>query len=583
MQRQRRSSLSLSQRPSISREERSPGALFTILSIGAVLLLLAVTFVADWLRTPELSITSSPAYLSPNQDNSYDTASISYRLSENAEVTAQVLSEGGGVVRTLFSAQKQTAGQHLLTWDGTDDLGRRVNDGAYQVQIAARGTLRSRTSSVTLIVDTRPPDLQLVNLPDGARVRESVLTVEGLTEPNATVIVSGVFQPVPVDGQGRFRTQHRLSEGQNTVEIRASDLAGNTTSQTRTIDLVTAAPEVVITSPEEGAWINNALVQVIGVAPPGVTLTINNQSVPLAPDGAFSFDLLLDEGQQAIRVTAADDVGNMTTVERLVNVKTSGPLLEINVAEGTAFSDPQIHVTGRTNPGAQVTVNRRPVTVGALGDFQATIELLEGDNVIEFAARDQAGNTTNLTRRVRYEIPAPPGDIERLLENLQALPAMTIPAVLFLALLLGFFFYRQNQLAIQLSVDTHSFAPGLPQEGKNVALRLELNQPARVTLEVLDDQGQTQAVLLDNRRRTARQHLFLWDGYDDFGQPVKPGQYTVRATAGSPPIKVSSAVQIVIEEDPYVYSKAAQFEKVQFITPSPPSIRRRPRQNRKRI
>ncbi len=559
--------------------------MFTALSVGAVVILLAATFLADWLRTPDLNITASPQYLSPNQDNSYDTASISYRLSEEAQVSAQVSSEGGGIVRSLFTDQKQTAGQHVLTWDGTDDLGRRVSDGAYRIEISAKGSLRSKTTSASVQVDTLPPDLQLVNLQDGARVREDLLTIEGLTEAGATVWLNDIFQSIPVDGQGRFRTQRKLTEGLNTIEVRSSDPAGNTTVVTRTIDLVTAAPEVVITSPAEGAWINNPLVRVIGTAPAGVTLKINNQTIPVSPDGGFSYDLLMDEGQQVIQVSATDDVGNVTTVERFVNVKTKGPMLELELAEGASFSDSQIQVTGRTNPGAQVTVNRKIVTVGSMGDFQTTLQLMEGDNLIEFVARDQAGNASSLTRHVRYEIPSAPDDLQRLLENFQKLPALTLPIVLLFSLVLGFYLYRQNQLAIQLSVDTLSFTPGLPQEGKNLSLRLDLNQSARVTLEVLDASGQAQAVLLDNRRRTARQHLFLWDGYDDYGQPVSPGQYTIRATAGAPPIKVSSAVQVQVEDDPYVYSKASQFERVQ-VAPGSGSYqinRRRLRQNRKRI
>jgi flagellar hook assembly protein FlgD len=582
MQQQRQSSSSITPRRSTNREERSPGVMFTALSIGAVVILLAVTFLADWLRTPDLSITSAPPYLSPNQDNSYDTAVVSYRLSEAASVSARVLSEGGGIVRVLFEGESLTAGQHLLTWDGTDDLGRRVSDGSYRVEVTAKGSIRSSASSATVLVDTLPPDLQLLNLPEGTRVREDLLTLEGLTEANATVWLNGVFLPVPVDGQGRFRTQRKLSEGINTVEVRASDPAGNTTALTRTIDLVTAAPEVIITSPIEGAWLSNPLVTVTGTAPAGVTLKINNQNIPVTSDGAFRYDLLLDEGQQAIQISATDDVGNVTTVERFVNVKTRGPILELNVAEGAAFSDAMIQITGRTNPGVQVTVNRRPVTVGALGDFQTALELTEGDNIIDFTARDQAGNATNLTRRVRYQVPAQPAGWERLFENFQRLPALTLPVVMLFSILLGFFLYRQNRLAIELSVDSQNFTPGLPQEGKTLTLRLEINQAARVTLEVLDTDGQAQAVLLDNRRRTARQHVFLWNGYDDYGQPVKSGAYTIRAIAGAPPITVSSAVQVMIEEDPYVYSKAVQFEKIQPAAPSQVA-RRRLRQNRKRI
>ena len=62
------------------------------------------------------------------------------------------------------------------------------------------------------------------------------------------------------------------------------------------------------------------------------------------------------------------------------------------------------------------------------------------------------------------------------------------------------------------------------------------------------------------------------------------GAYTIRATAGAPPIKVSSAVQVQIEQDPYVLRKAEQFEQVQALgQPRQVLPRRRMRQNRKRI
>src|SRR5512135_1980382 len=100
-QRQRTSPNTTARRRTISREERSPSVLFTALTIGAVVLLLAVTFAADMLRTPEVKITDAPQFLSPNHDNSFDNATINYSVSEEAEITARVLSDGGGVVRSL--------------------------------------------------------------------------------------------------------------------------------------------------------------------------------------------------------------------------------------------------------------------------------------------------------------------------------------------------------------------------------------------------------------------------------------------------------------------------------------------------
>jgi len=581
-QRQRSTSTSTRQR-NINRGERTPNVMFTALTIGAVVLLLAVTFAADWLRTPEINITGSPQFFSPNQDNSFDIATINYQLSESAEVNAQIVNEGGSTVRSLINAQTQPAGQHFLVWNGIDENGQQVIDGTYRVEISARGSVRASSAGAVLRVDTTPPTLELLNLQDGTRVRDSLLTIEGLTDPGASSWLENSAQAVPVDGQGRFRTQQKLAAGVNQVKVSAADQAGNTAPALRLIELVTAPPQVVINSPTEGAWINNPKVTIEGQAPAGVVLKINNQTIPVAPDGSFRYDLLLNEGDQTIQMTATDDVGNVTTVERTVHVKTSGPRLEVNIIDGASFSDSALQLTGVTSPGAVVLVNQREIGVGTLGDFQTTVSLLEGDNLIDVTARDQAGNTTNLTRRVRYAVPADPSGLDLLARNLGVLPAITIPAVLLLSLLLGFFLYRQNQLDVQLSVDTQNFVPGLPQEGKNLTLRLDLNQPARITLEVLDENGEAQAILLDNRRRTARQHIFLWDGYDDFGQPVVSGVYTIRATAGAPPIKVSSAVQVQVEQDPYVLRRSQQFEKEQMLGQQQVLPRRRVRQNRKRI
>ena len=583
MQRQRYASNTTRQR-SVSREERSPGTLYTALTIGAVVILLSVTFVADWLRTPEITITGVPQFLSPNQDNSYDSAMLNYTLSEEAQVSAAVLDANGGVIRSLLEKMSQSPGQHFLVWDGENSTGQPVVDGSYRIEISAHGSVRSKSTSVVLLVDTLPPNLQLLNLQDGTRVREELMTVEGVTESNATIWINESFQPITVDGAGRFRTQVTLFEGANRLQIRAIDPAGNTITVTRTVELVTGAPEVAITSPMEGAWINNPLVTVEGVAPAGVTLKINNQNVPVAPDGRFRFDVLLDEGDQRITITAIDDVGNIATMERMVRVKTRGPALSLNVAEGAQFSDPQILLSGSTSPGASLTVNQQPVQVGALGDFQTTLSLFEGDNAITVEARDQAGNASTLTRRVRYAMPTETEGWEKLLENANRLPSATIPAILLASLLLGMFLYRANQLSLELTVDTQRFTPGLPEEGKNLTLRLDLNHPARVTLEVLDEEGDVQATLLDNRRRTARPHTFYWDGYDDYGRPVQPGVYVVRATAGAPPIRATSAVQVDVEEDPYVYHRSAQAERLQVGVPQQNiAARRRLRQNRKRI
>lgn len=59
---------------------------------------------------------------------------------------------------------------------------------------------------------------------------------------------SGTATAVTVDGSGNFSKALTLVEGTNTIVITATDLAGKTSTVTRTVILDTAAPTIVSVS-----------------------------------------------------------------------------------------------------------------------------------------------------------------------------------------------------------------------------------------------------------------------------------------------------------------------------------------------
>jgi flagellar hook assembly protein FlgD len=534
------------------------GMAITAVTVGAALILLTITFVADWLRTPTLSVSATSLFLSPNGDQDHDSTTVSYSLSEEAAVTAEVLGEGGGLVRTLVSDRRQPAGQHFITWDGLSDLNQPVADGRYRLQVTASGPVRTASQGITLQVDSQPPALRLVNLPDGLRVREPSLVVQGLTDTGVTVWVTGNPQPMAVDNQGRFSFQPRLVEGSNQIEVRSVDAAGNTARLSRQITVVTTPPEVVLATPVDDEWTNQSLIVVSGQAPSDIKLKVNDQPVVLNEDGSFQYDLLLEEGDNLIRIAATDDVGNVTTTERLIHLKTKPPLLVLDLEEGTALGDAALRLTGRTDAGATVAVNGQVVPVSALGDFEVALNLFEGDNLIQAEARDQAGNVAGLTRRIKYSVSQPAQGMERLANNLAELPSFALPLLLLLPLILLLAFHRLRPVALVLSVDRRAFTPGVPGEGKVLVLSLDLSKGARVTLEVLDQYGRPLATVLRGRRRNAGEQHFFWDGYDDYGRPVPPGEYVIQAVAGTPGAQVTSAVHVTLQEDVLVHGRGGR-------------------------
>ncbi len=556
--RQRLSTPSTTRSASVQRSVYSVGPLATVLTVGVVVLLLSGVFLVEWLRAPEFTLSSSSDLLSPNNDRELDTINASYTLADDAYVTARLFTMGGGLVRVLLSEEPQGTGQHNLLWDGRSETGAVVEDGQYRLEVYAAGVLRGTTRNLLLQVDTQPPRLQLANLNDRSRVGTETINVEGVTDADAVVWLVGEAQPLAIDATGRFLFQRKLSEGSNLIELRAVDRAGNTAVVQRQVELVTASPDITLLSPGEDSWTNQSITVIKGTAEPGVSVTVNDQPVTLNETGGFEHQVLLNEGENRLQVQATNDVGNVTTMERVIYLKTSPPEVSLNVTEGATLSDSLLQLSGHTEAGVTVNVNGRVIPVSTLGDFQASVFLVEGDNLIKITALDQAGNLTTLNRRVRLGPAGPADGLTRLWRNLSAVPSLAIPVLAAAALLLAFFFLRQNQVSLYLSVDQNAFTPGLPGEDRVLELALDLNKPARVTLEVLDQDGNVMSTLLRNRRRTARIHLFRWDGYDDYGRVLPPGDYTIQAVAGTPPVKVISAVQVRIRQDDFVHGQVGR-------------------------
>src|SRR5512145_2524782 len=105
------------------------GPIATAITVGTVAVLLGVTFLVDWLRTPKITAEASPSLISPNGDEAQDSTNFSYILNEDAHVTVQVFNESSRLVQTITKNEFQNRGQHVAVWNGKDSLGQIVADG----------------------------------------------------------------------------------------------------------------------------------------------------------------------------------------------------------------------------------------------------------------------------------------------------------------------------------------------------------------------------------------------------------------------------------------------------------------------
>jgi glucodextranase-like protein len=63
----------------------------------------------------------------------------------------------------------------------------------------------------------------------------------------------------------------------------------------------------------------------------------------------------------------------------------------VNIADGTKVSNAVIAVTGNAKNAVNLTLNGREITVNQAGDFNETIALLLGYNIVEIRAKDKFG------------------------------------------------------------------------------------------------------------------------------------------------------------------------------------------------
>jgi hypothetical protein len=163
-----------------------------------------------------------------------------------------------------------------------------------------------------VILDTKPPFLQVMWPPDGLQTNATTLMLTGIAEGGSNLSFGSSSFEVPGNESARvnFTLPVNLTEGQNSIAVRASDAAGNVNMTLRHVLLDTRPPELAITEPEQGLKSQNASVYIIGLTEPGARVTVNGDEVPVGYTGSFSLEVSLSTGVNRIVVRATDSAGN---------------------------------------------------------------------------------------------------------------------------------------------------------------------------------------------------------------------------------------------------------------------------------
>jgi parallel beta-helix repeat protein len=283
-----------------------------------------------------------------------------------------------------------------------------LSEGPNTVKVTATDRAGNNHTVVrTVFFDTVAPQINLTSPSPNLVTRFRDLTVTGAVESAiGTVYVNGA--PVAT-GQGAFTRLVRLDEGRNVIVIQAWDSAGNPATLSTTVTLDTVPPQVAITSPADGALVNQVSVRVTGNCSGGTRLLLNG--VALDPgSGSIDESVTLAEGRNELRLVAFDEAGNSAEAAVLVTLDTVAPQVELSLPSTPVHTQSTVYtLTGRITGATSLRVNGSLVAMNDAGEFSVSFPLALGENTIDFVATDAAGNTaTVLGVVVRDQVPVAP-------------------------------------------------------------------------------------------------------------------------------------------------------------------------------
>ena len=272
-----------------------------------------------------------------------------------------------------------------------------TGEGAHRVDVSATdGAGNVATASVPFTLDTTPPAFRELRPVDGSVGGSSTVTVSGSVSADAvTVTVNGLAASL-AGGAFSFAGV-ALSEGSNTVALRAVDGAGNAGTASLRLVLDTTSPTITVVQPAPGALVGALSVTVTGTVSDANLEAVTVDGGPATVDrNSFRRDgVPLVEGPNTLTATARDRAGHSASATVAVTADTKAPVLTIGApAAGAVLGVSPVVVTGSAIDAhlKSVTVNGVAAVLDADGRFRAEVPLSEGRTTLKATARDALGH-----------------------------------------------------------------------------------------------------------------------------------------------------------------------------------------------
>lgn len=158
---------------------------------------------------------------------------------------------------------------------------------------------------------------------------------------------------------------------------------------------------------------NSAQIKLTGFAEPDSSLEIflNGtlaKKLLIGKEGKFEIENFnLTYGENKLQLKATDQAGNSSPItEQGLTYDNTPPALEISEpAPGTVFYGSQnlVKIAGKTDPQTTILVGQFWAIVDQEGNFSLSYPAQSGENKLEIAAQDEAGNQTKKSLTIFYQ------------------------------------------------------------------------------------------------------------------------------------------------------------------------------------
>ncbi|WP_230973864.1 beta strand repeat-containing protein, partial [Burkholderia stagnalis] len=297
-------------------------------------------------------------------------------------------------VETGATVEYSTDGGH--TWNTSFSAVEGVNDVQVRQTDIAGNTSDPTSFSFMLDTSAAAPGVALTT-DSGSSASDHVTNVGTL---NLTGVETGATVEYSTDGGHTWNTSFSAVEGLNDVQVRQTDIAGNTSDPTSfsfTLDTSAAAPGVALTT-DSGS---SASDHVTNVGTLNLTGVETGATVEYSTDGGHTWNTSFSavEGVNDVQVRQTDIAGNTsdpTSFSFTLDTSAAAPGVALTTDSGSSASD---HVT---NVG---TLNLTGVETGATVEYSTdgghtwntSFSAVEGLNDVQVRQTDIAGNTSDPT------------------------------------------------------------------------------------------------------------------------------------------------------------------------------------------